>query len=68
MLRNTRDGNELALPATNALEKEHSVGDCYTVYCSRTVPVGVQGKHACWAQVRGMTSYSSLELDQVAAS
>jgi len=27
MLRNTSDGNELAVPAANALEKEHSV-DC----------------------------------------
>jgi len=32
MLRNTRDGNELALPATNALQKEHSVGYWDTVY------------------------------------
>jgi len=26
MLRNTGDGNELALPATNAYQEEHSVG------------------------------------------
>jgi len=26
MLRNTSDGNELAMPATNASQKEHSIG------------------------------------------
>jgi len=31
MLRNTSDGNELALPATNAYSKEYSVGYVYTV-------------------------------------
>jgi len=32
MLRNTRNGNELALPAINAF-KEHSIGCWYTVMC-----------------------------------
>jgi len=31
MLRNTSNGNELALPATNAFVREHTVGCWYTV-------------------------------------
>jgi len=31
MLRNTSDGNELAVPATNAYRKEHSASSWYTV-------------------------------------
>jgi len=39
MLRNTSDGNELAVPATNAYRKEHSVG-CWILYMPGSEPMG----------------------------
>jgi len=49
MLRNTGDGNELAVPATNAYRKEHSVGWWYTVHG--------------WVRKRWDTSYCCLLYD-----
>jgi len=39
MLRNTSDGNELAMSATNAYQREHSVGSWYTESAGYELPV-----------------------------
>jgi len=49
MLRNTGDGNELALPATNTYGSIVSV--LSILYGSRTDPVSVHGMLACLAWV-----------------
>jgi len=62
MLRNTSDGNELALPATNAYQKkEYSVASWYTVCLgSRTAWLLATGIGCCSASLplRGIMQMS----------
>jgi len=46
MFRDTSDGNELAMPATNACQKEHSVV-CWILYMLSLRPVGILHTVAC---------------------
>jgi len=56
MLRNASDGNELAVPATNALEKEHSVGMLVYGYMPRLRAAWVT---SCCLAVSGASTVAS---------